>query len=176
MQINLTELCTSEGKEKNYQVELEMESYQAPDGETYPLVDREPVMFHMIHTGKHVIELTGTARFGLMMPCSRCLEPVNVPFCLEFERTLDLDQTEAERIDEMDEQPYIKGYDLDVDWLVRDELLLNLPWQVLCKDDCKGICDRCGTNLNHGTCTCDRSSLDPRMSVIQDIFKQFKEV
>ena len=48
--------------------------------------------------------------------------------------------------------------------------------RVLCSDNCKGICNRCGTNLNRGTCDCDNRSLDPRMSVIQDIFKQLKEV
>ena len=79
-------------------------------------------------------------------------------------------------IADLDEQPYLQGYNLDVDQLVRDELLLNLPMKVLCDEDCKGICNRCGANLNHETCDCDRSSLDPRMSVIQDIFKQFKEV
>ena len=84
--------------------------------------------------------------------------------------------TDEERIANLDEQPYLQGYNLDVDQLVRDELLLNLPMKVLCDEDCKGICNRCGANLNHETCDCDRSSLDPRMSVIQDIFKQFKEV
>ena len=77
---------------------------------------------------------------------------------------------------DLDEQPYLQGYNLDVDQLVRDELLLNLPMKVLCDEDCKGICNRCGANLNYETCDCDRSVPDPRMSVIQDIFKQFKEV
>ncbi|MFQ8840665.1 MAG: YceD family protein [Clostridium fessum] len=39
--------------------------------------------------------------------------------------------------------------------------------KVLCREDCKGICNRCGTNLNLRTCTCDTRSLDPRMSVIR---------
>ena len=59
---------------------------------------------------------------------------------------------------------------------VMQEIILNLPTRVLCKEDCKGICNRCGANLNFETCDCDTRSLDPRMAVIQDIFKQFKEV
>jgi len=78
--------------------------------------------------------------------------------------------------EDLEEQPYVIGYCLDVDQLVCDELILNLPMKVLCSEDCKGICNRCGTNLNHETCDCDVRSLDPRMAVIQDIFKQFKEV
>ena len=85
-------------------------------------------------------------------------------------------QTEEERIAELDEQFYVSGYNLDVDQQVGNELTLNLPMKILCSEDCRGICNRCGTNLNRGTCDCDKRSLDPRMSVIQDIFKELKEV
>ena len=87
-----------------------------------------------------------------------------------------MNMTEEERIADLNEQSYLQGYNLDVDQFVRSELLLNLPMKVLCREDCRGICNRCGANLNYETCGCDRSSPDPRMSVIQDIFKQFKEV
>ena len=69
-----------------------------------------------------------------------------------------------------------KYYCLDVDRLIASELMVNLPMKVLCREDCKGICRKCGKNLNEGACGCDDSVPDPRMSVIQDIFKQFKEV
>ena len=68
------------------------------------------------------------------------------------------------------------GYDLDVDELVYSEILVNWPLRVLCKEDCKGICSICGKNLNHGTCDCDHTDLDPRMAQIRDIFNKFKEV
>ena len=71
---------------------------------------------------------------------------------------------------------YIHGYDLDVDELVYSEILVNWPLRVLCKEDCKGICSICGKNLNHGTCDCDHTDLDPRMAQIRDIFNKFKEV
>ena len=87
-----------------------------------------------------------------------------------------MDQSDEERAEALDEQPYVSGNYLDVDQLVRNELLLNLPMKVLCNENCKGICNRCGANLNYESCSCEDSGLDPRMSVIQDIFKQFKEV
>ena len=43
-------------------------------------------------------------------------------------------------------------------------------------EDCKGICNVCGQNLNMGTCNCEDTALDPRMSVVRDLFKNFKEV
>ena len=73
------------------------------------------------------------------------------------------------------EQFYIDGYNLDVDQLVGSELILNMPIRVLCREDCKGISDRYGTNPGSEEGG-EEAALDPRMSVIQDIFKQMKEV
>ena len=56
----------------------------------------------------------------------------------------------------------------------RNFILFGLS--VLRKDDCKGICSRCGANLNIQTCDCDTTGLDPRMAAIKDIFSKFKEV
>ena len=64
----------------------------------------------------------------------------------------------------------------DRDKLVNGELIVNLPMKVLCSPDCKGICKRCGKNLNEGPCACDDRSPDPRMAAIRDIFNNFKEV
>lgn len=175
MLINLSELFTSEGKIKNYSLDIEMTEFHAPDG-VYEIVEPKPVILQMTNVGDRTLVLEGEINLSLMIPCDRCLEPVKIPFHLIVERTLDMNQSEEERIKSLDEQPYLKGYNLDLDQLVSNELLLNLPMKVLCNEDCKGICNRCGENLNHETCGCDRSSLDPRMSVIQDIFKQFKEV
>ena len=77
---------------------------------------------------------------------------------------------------EVDEQDFMDGTMLDVDKLVYPEVLINLPAKILCKPDCLGLCPVCGANLNQGECGCDRSSPDPRMSVIQDIFNNRKEV
>ena len=175
MLINLTELFTREGKEKDVTVKLDSSHMKIPDGDCQ-VAEAEPVRLHIENMGDKTLEVRGEAVFSLMIPCDRCLEPVKCPFYLSIERTLDLKMSEEERIAALDEQPYLQGYNLDVDQLVRDELLLNLPMKVLCDEDCKGICNRCGANLNHETCDCDRSVPDPRMSVIQDIFKQFKEV
>ena len=48
--------------------------------------------------------------------------------------------------------------------------------KVLCKEDCKGICNRCGANLNMGSCKCDNAEPGTGMSKILDVFNQFKEV
>ena len=175
MLINLSELFPVEGKSKTYDLELEMTQFHAPDG-VYGIVEKHPFNLVITNQGDKVLTVKGEADVCLEMPCSRCLEPVKVPFHLEIDQKVDMKQTDEDRAADLDEQFYINGYNLDVDQLVGNELTLNLPMRVLCSDNCKGICNRCGTNLNRGTCDCDNRSLDPRMSVIQDIFKQLKEV
>lgn len=175
MLINLTELFSVEGKEKTYTPEIDMDVFQAPDG-SLEISSKKPVTLKLRNLGGKKLLLEGKAFLSLRIPCSRCLEPVEVPFELELCQDLDMDKSEEERAEDLDEQPYVSGYYLDVDQLIGNELLLNLPMKVLCKDDCRGICNQCGINLNQGTCSCERGSPDPRMSIIQDIFQQFKEV
>ena len=97
-----------------------------------------------------------------------------LPFFAETEA--DFNETEEERVEDLNEISYIDGYDLDVDRMVNEEILLGFPMKVLCQEDCKGICKVCGANLNQGECGCDRTEPDPRMSVIRDIFNNVKEV
>lgn len=70
----------------------------------------------------------------------------------------------------------MEGYHLNVDELINDELLLNWPMKILCREDCKGICKVCGRNLNDGECGCDDFVPDPRMAAIKDLFNADKEV
>ena len=175
MLINLSEVFTQEGKEKTWEVPLGANLYHGAEGE-YPVISSNPVKVTITNLGNRKLSLTGNTSITLKIPCARCLEPVEYTCELELEREIDMKVSEEDRVKDLDEQSYLSGYNLDADMLVFDELSLNLPMKVLCKEDCKGICNRCGANLNHGTCGCDTRSLDPRMAVIQDIFKQFKEV
>ena len=94
----------------------------------------------------------------------------------DFDKELDMNKSMEEKIEELDEECFIVENSLDVDALIHNEILINLPMKVLCKEDCKGICKKCGMNLNMGSCKCDQTELDPRMSKILDVFNQFKEV
>ncbi len=107
----------------------------------------------------------------MRIPCDRCLEDVKTPLALVIDREVDLEQTAEGRIEDLDETDFVIGYNLDVDKLIYSEILVNWPMKTLCREDCKGICRKCGANLNHGECGCDTVELDPRMAVIAEIFK-----
>ena len=144
----------------------------------FPVVSKQEVTVDIHYLQKRQLEITGKTSLSLEMPCDRCLEPVTVELNLDFVKKVDLNQSEDDGMfsDEFDESNYIDGYTLDVDKLVYNEVLIGWPTKILCSEDCKGICNVCGQNLNLGTCDCEDTSLDPRMSVIRDLFKNFKEV
>ena len=89
---------------------------------------------------------------------------------------MDVGLSDAELTEELDESNFIDGYHLDVDKLLYNEILSGWPTKVLCREDCRGLCRICGRNLNTGSCGCEDPGLDPRMSVVRDLFKNFKEV
>ena len=169
MQINMSELFSIEGGSNNWQIPLEMKEFRW-NGKRYPVTDASPVDLTIVHVGSRKMKITGKVDFHLTIPCDRCLQPVDVPFQLTLDQDVDTNATAEERIAALDEQSFIQGYELDVDRLVCDELIVNMPMKVLCRQDCKGVCPNCGANRNLQDCGCDLTELDPRMSVIRDIF------
>ena len=120
--------------------------------------------------------ISGKGEVTAVIPCDRCLEEVRVRVPLSFNRKVSVDPEAVVAADDLDESNYIDGYNFDVEQLIYNELLAGWPTKILCSEDCKGICSVCGQNLNKGACDCEDTDLDPRMSVIRDVFKNFKEV
>lgn len=170
MHIHLSDSLTHEQETKVYTVELGFDVFDNGAG-SYPVRDKEPVKIQVTNTGDKKLLIEARTSFSLMIPCDRCLEEVRIPFSFSISRMADFKE-DKEESGESEEESYIEGYTLDVDALVRDELFVHMPMKVLCSEDCKGICSRCGANLNHGNCGCDVTELDPRMAVIRDIFSQ----
>lgn len=170
MQVNLTNVLSCEGKVIRQTVHTELTSFDSSLG-SFPLTEKEPLVLTITNKGEDKLLLEGEAAFVTELPCDRCLEPVEILVSLAFDKEIDMRQTSESRIEDLDETDFVIGYNLDVDKLIYGEILVNWPMKTLCKEDCKGICRKCGTNLNHGTCDCDTVELDPRMAVIAEIFK-----
>lgn len=175
MLIQLSRILSQDGKSEQFEVPVEMERFTCRVG-AFPIVQKTPVQLTVVNKGRRVLRIEGQAKLVIEIPCARCLEPVRREFDLSFQREADMKLSEEERLEELDGCAGIKGTDLDVEELLRNEILIIWPIRVLCKDDCKGICSRCGANLNVQDCGCDTAELDPRMAVISDIFSKFKEV
>ena len=175
MQINLSELISKEGKILEIEAVYEPEVFRTKLGD-YPIVKKDPIQLRFTNLGEKRILLEAVISISLLFPCDRCLEEVQKDFHIEVEREFDMKLSDTERIEALDETNFISGNNLDVDAFVYGEILLNLPMKVLCRTDCKGICNRCGANLNLRSCKCEDAEPGTGMSKILDVFNQFKEV
>ena len=175
MLINLSDVLSDQHKTVEETVRLEMEEIRLQSG-TYPIISKEPVHVKVEHIRVKELLITAETRLSVMIPCDRCLEDVKREFELNCVKHVDVGLSDAELTEELDESNFIDGYHLDVDKLLFHEILSSWPTKVLCREDCKGLCNVCGQNLNTGSCNCEDTGLDPRMSVVRDLFKNFKEV
>lgn len=175
--LNLYDVLSVVGRESINRVDVE--KLQANfQGENIVVTCKHPFDITLKHIEKDVVSVSFETEVDVIRTCSRCLEEVNCEYQLSVFRNINVANKEAyiDDASEADEISYIEDCNLDVDMLVLDELYTVLPMNVICKDDCKGICKVCGTNLNESTCNCDQTVPDPRMAVFSDIFNQFKEV
>ena len=183
MLIDLSEVLSEQHKTLDVTVPCTMDTFRGEAG-AYPLKPQEDVHLTAEYRGKGWVMISGTCRLTVIIPCDRCLTEVPVEFDLKFTENVQLRESKPEpcpeedggKAEEYEEADYIDGYHLDVDKLLYNEILIGWPMKVLCREDCKGICSVCGQNQNEGTCDCEETGLDPRMSVIRDVFKNFKEV
>ena len=174
MIIDISKVINSINKEISEEVVIDMTSFESRLGE-FPILKKTPVTLHIANRENKQILISGSVDIEVAIPCGRCLEEVPTQICFDIEKRLAIeDNTLID--DEMEENDYLIGLELDVERLFYAEILVNWPMKVLCKDDCEGICNVCGANLNKGDCGCQRTELDPRMAAIQDIFSKFKEV
>ncbi len=175
MLINLSDVLSDQHKTVEETVPLTMDVIRLRSGD-YPVVSSEPVCVRVEHLKGKELLITADTSLAVLIPCDRCLEDVRHEFVLNCTKHVDLGLSDAELTEGLDESNFIDGFHLDVDRLLFGEILSEWPEKVLCRADCKGLCRVCGRNLNTGTCECEEPGNDPRMSVIRDLFKNFKEV
>ena len=103
--------------------------------------------------------------------CARCVDPVAIPVEGEFDllfrpESADAESGERSITEDETEIGYYGESGLLLEDVVREQVLLSLPTRTLCKADCKGLCPRCGQNLNVAKCSCDEAAADPRWNAL----------
>ena len=170
MVLQLSDTLIRKGDVREFQFPLGFSSI-VWDGKERELEAVGPVRMKVENAGNSTYLFHTEFEAKLHLPCDRCLTDVACPILLEDDRERKLSAEETEK-DPDEEETCIHGYELDVDEFIRSELFLRIPMKVLCREDCKGLCPKCGANRNLGSCGCEDGPLDPRMAVIQDIFRK----
>jgi uncharacterized protein len=129
----------------------------------------------------------GGLDLSLSAPCKRCATDVGLTVPVRFQLNLVPAESKRDRDEDEDgkdeaetessgsfelaqaDLDTYRGKTIDLDPIVREQVLLALPMHAVCREDCRGLCGMCGQNLNEAACGCESRRVDPRLAVLKDI-------
>ena len=130
--------------------------------------------------------LDGSLDVPVSAPCKRCAMDVALTVPVRFTLNLVPAEVKHERVEEegVDEPTSdssgsfelgqadldtYQGKTIDLDPILREQVLLALPMHAVCREDCRGLCGMCGQNLNEAACGCENRRVDPRLAALKNI-------
>ena len=112
--------------------------------------------------------LSADVKVSYSTVCARCIEPVSNVLEISFEKDI---ASSGEVSSENDDYIIIEDKKLDLLPCVEEEIMLEMPSRTLCKEDCLGLCPKCGKNLNEGDCDCAKKEVDPRLAILKTLLQ-----
>ena len=127
----------------------------------------------LVLKGKRLL-LYGHLAARAQVDCDRCLRLVEIPveaqFSLQYVTRLEYESSQAVELEEEDLTVSVfDGEGIDIDDLVREQVLLAVPERTLCREDCKGLCPTCGADRNLKPCGCESAETDPRWAALKNL-------
>ena len=165
MLLGLSKIMDTPGATVPFSTSVDLSDLQY--GNSYPVT--EPVTAEgQVRNTAGVLVMTGSIQTTIHGTCDRCA----AEFDREIEFPLDVVLvTELANEENEDEWVFpLEGDSADLDDIVRTVFVLNLDSKLLCKEDCQGLCCRCGKNLNDGPCSCQKE-LDPRFAALKQLLE-----
>lgn len=163
MIIDLESIFNVEGLVQELDYELDM-SQEAVDG-CFPF--KSPVgVKGTVGNETGIVEIKAFASFELVLACSRCAKEFTLPM------KVDLGHTLVRELNDENNDDLLSVSDLrfDLDPLVKEDIFLNMPYRFLCSEACKGLCAKCGKDLNEGPCSCEKEP-DPRLAALKQLLE-----
>ena len=160
MQLNLREIIAGPGKGADFACKLETEGLDFPSILRYVSA---PYAQGRVFNEAGVLHLRGTLTAELSCLCDRCGAAFDSVKLSELDATIVEEESE-----EFPELYVLDGNEIDLDEILETSLILDMETKFLCREDCKGLCDTCGANLNLGPCGC-RKLRDPRFAVLEQL-------
>lgn len=165
LKINIVEAKENLGKAVSFSFVSNADELDAVH-ENYTFEGDISVKGSVVCTGKG-FRVSGQVCCTKSFVCDRCLEPAKTEQIHDFDE--DYRQRGSGYSENDQEVNYFDGDWVDLTPMVRDVLLLDQPLNNICNADCRGLCLKCGANLNHGDCGCDRTVIDPRLAALQQL-------
>ncbi len=166
MMLDLSKIIDMPGASIDFSVSLDLSDLCF--GSCYPL--QTPIVAQgTVRNTAGVLMTTGEITAHLNAVCDRCASEYEQDIAYPLDVIL---VTELADEDHEDERTFpLIGNNADLDEIIRTVFILNMEPQFLCSDDCKGLCCRCGKNLNLGPCDC-KKEIDPRFAALQQLLNK----
>ncbi|WP_325244973.1 YceD family protein [Dysosmobacter sp.] len=167
MLLNVKPILHTPGKRMDFQFSMDLSDLEFAG--RYPVTQPVEVTGQVRNTAD-VLELELTARTTLDAVCDRC----GKAFPQEKEVTYQCLLAEELQNEDNDEIVLLEDGQADVGDLARTAFILGMDSKTLCSEDCKGLCPRCGADLNLGPCSCQKE-VDPRLAVLAKLLENDKK-
>ncbi len=165
MKIDVSDLKKKKSAHKTIDLDVELDGFTY-DYEYIRIV--EPIQFRgQLDMLGEFFELQGKITGTIELTCSRCLVKYPHELNIEVDEKFSNDQ---EAVDKDDDIVFMDSDTLDITEIVLGNIILSLPIKRLCKENCRGLCPICGTDLNTSPCTCVAEDVDPRLAKLKDFF------
>ncbi|MCX8130039.1 MAG: DUF177 domain-containing protein [Clostridia bacterium] len=168
MKVNISDIVKTDGASLDINYNEVMDDLKTIAGNEFTF--ENPVRFEgKLVNISGVMKLDGRLSTEYSVKCYRCLKEVTGKLDIGIKESfVDVEKVE----DKTDIETYTyEGYYIEVDKVLIDNIVLNLPMKQVCEAECKGICPKCGIDLNSGECECIEDEINPRMAVLKDFFK-----
>jgi uncharacterized protein len=163
MIIDVGDLISKKAYKKKVHLVSDIENFY-DDGENIEFL--KPVTLDgELFIAENVICLEGKVTTELRLSCSRCLTSFN--YDIDFQIHENFSNNNENKDDEI---IFIDSDIIDITEIIKNNIIISLPIKKLCKDNCKGLCQVCGTNLNISSCNCMDDTVDPRLAKLKDLF------
>ena len=130
--------------------------------------DTAHVFIKVFRFEKRVL-VEGSVKMDAAIKCSRCLNeslsPLDIAFREEYVPAEDTGKEEEKELSQKDlDLSYYRDDEINIDEIIKEQVLLSVPMKPLCREECRGLCPVCGKDLNEGACECKRDKIDPRLA------------
>ena len=167
MRLDLRDMIHRPGAVKDFAYELDLSKVRHFGERPF---SRLVKVSGVVRNAAGALELVGAAETVLDVVCDRCLKPVTV----EFETAVDTLLAEELEDEENDEIVLLEDGQVDLDEVFAEACILAWEGKHLCREDCAGLCPRCGKDLNDGPCGCGKE-LDPRFAALAKLLDKEPE-
>lgn len=165
LKISILSILSIVGESLEVNEELKVDSI--PIGKDTVTVNK-PIVLRGVFTniGGSIFDFKGSVSTSLNLFCDRCMCDV------EYEMNFNVSERFSSGFDDHSDEEIkkINGHVVDLTDIVLEGIVVNMPMKVLCDPKCKGLCSKCGVNLNKINCGCDTTNIDSRFEVLKDFF------